>query len=520
MRKQLVKNMEIRRLALQNELDNRKNASERNRMGQFATPTGLSLDIQRYAKSQMEKCEKVRFVDPAFGTGAFYSALLEIFPSSRIHAAVGYEVDQHYGKPTAKLWADSGLDIRIEDFTQSEVPCNVDKFNLLICNPPYVRHHHIPKLEKHRLRKQVINTCDIEINGLAGLYCYFLVLSHSWMADGGLAGWLIPSEFMDVNYGMTIKRYLLTKVTLLHIHRFDPNDVQFNDALVSSAVVWFRNLPPKAGHQVRFTFGGTLAMPKLKKLIPAEKLFGTTKWTRFPSVDKNDSGEGPILSDYFNIKRGIATGCNRYFILTDKEIQRRGLPIGAFKPILPSPRYVRGEEIKSDQSGNPILERRLFVLDPPWAEDDIRQRYPNLWLYLEEGRAVGIADRYICQHRNRWYCQERRSPAPIVCTYLGRMNTKSSRPFRFLLNNSNAMVTNVYLMLYPKEPIENVFRERPELLRQVCGLLNKICPQVILREGRVYGGGLHKLEPKELGNVSADSIASLLPKILPKNAHN
>ena len=48
---------------------------------------------------------------------------------------------------------------------------------------------------------------------------------------------------MDVNYGKAVKHYLLSRVTLLHIHRFDPNDVQFADALVSSAVVWFRNKP-------------------------------------------------------------------------------------------------------------------------------------------------------------------------------------------------------------------------------------------------------------------------------------
>jgi adenine-specific DNA-methyltransferase len=55
------------------------------------------------------------------------------------------------------------------------------------------------------------------------------------MADDGYAAWLIPSEFMDVNYGAALKRYLTDHVTLIRVHRFDPADVQFGDALVSSS---------------------------------------------------------------------------------------------------------------------------------------------------------------------------------------------------------------------------------------------------------------------------------------------
>ena len=39
--------MEEQRLALQRELDAGKEQAERNRMGQFATPTGLAVDILR-----------------------------------------------------------------------------------------------------------------------------------------------------------------------------------------------------------------------------------------------------------------------------------------------------------------------------------------------------------------------------------------------------------------------------------------------------------------------------------------
>ncbi len=507
-----IAKFEARRLAIQDELDSEKEASERNRMGQFATPTVLAIDILQYAKMILGKNKKVRFIDPAIGTGSFYSALLSVFPKARIDVKVGYEIDKHYGAPAAVLWGNTGLDIRLEDFTRGEAWKETEGFNLLICNPPYVRHHHIVNSEKKRLKTRAQESCGIEINGLAGLYCYFLGLSHAWMSEGGLAGWLIPSEFMDVNYGAAVKSYLLDKVTLLHIHRFDPKDVQFDDALVSSAIVWFRKATPPRGHEVRFTFGGSLEFPKLERLVPAETLRHDPKWTRYPMNETHEPTNGPVLGDFFKIKRGLATGNNNYFIMSVEEIERRGLPLEAFKPVLPSPRYLPDDEIKADEKGNPVLERRLFLLDPPWAEQEIRESYPTLWAYLEEGKSLGIADRYICKHRKLWYSQEYRPPAPFVCTYLGRSDKKSGRPFRFILNNSQATVANVYLMLYPKGLIESALRDSPDLKRQVWEFLNEICPDAMLGEGRVYGGGLHKLEPKELGNVPAEAIATLVPQ--------
>ena len=501
---------EARRLAIQADLDAAKDQAERNRMGQFATPTGLALEILEYARHRMDSTQAVRFIDPAIGTGAFFSALLNVFPTDLVSDAVGYELDPHYGEPAARLWNDTILDVRLEDFTLAAPPLDEDRFNLLICNPPYVRHHHIQSRDKRRLKALIWESCGIEMNGLAGLYCYFLGLSHRWMEQGGLAGWLIPSEFMDVNYGVSVKHYLLDKVTLRHIHRFDPNEVQFGDALVSSSVVWFNKEQPPPDHEVRMTYGGSLLRPRLERLVPAETLRRDPKWTRYPIKVGHTESSVPTLADFFDIKRGLATGNNRYFILPIAEIEERGLPIEAFRPILPSPRYLPETEILADSTGNPVLDRRLFLLDCHLSEEEIKERLPSLEAYLEEGKAQGIADRYLCRHRSPWYAQEHRPAAPFLCTYLGRSDKKNGRPFRFILNHSEATAPNVYLMLYPKGLLQGAIADSPDLKPRVWEHLNSIGSKALLNEGRVYGGGLHKLEPKELGRVPSAGLANLV----------
>lgn len=501
--------LETERLDLQLGLDRQKTQAERNRLGQFATPTDLANDLLRYAHELLPVDKNVLFLDPAFGTGAFYSALLRVFPKRRILESIGFEIDPHYGGPTGKFWTDHGLTLRLEDFTQAQPNRS---FNLVICNPPYVRHHHLVAAEKTRLQQRTFEASGMKLSGLAGLYCHFLGLSHGWMAEGGIAGWLIPSEFMDVNYGREVKKYLLDCVSLLHIHRFDPNDVQFADALVSSAVVWIRNTPASAGHEVTFTFGGTLKAPRVIRKVSAQSLIHEPKWTRFPVSDVRDTNMAATISDFFRIKRGLATGDNAYFILPASEIKARALPLSLFKPILPSPRYVPDDVVHADENGNPKLERCLFLLDTTLPEDEVKARYPSLWKYLGEGKARGLHERYLCSHRSIWYSQEIRPPAPIVCTYLGRGDTKRGRPFRFILNESKATAANVYLMMYPTPLLAAAMEKDSQLIRRVWSVLNELTPEQLLGEGRVYGGGLHKLEPKELGNVQVPQLFDILQK--------
>ena len=64
-------------------------------------------------------------------------------------------------------------------------------------------------------------------------------------------------------------------------------------------------------------------------------------------------------------------------------------------------------------------------------------------------------------------------------------------------------------MLYPKPALAAALAKDPSLAEKIWKFLNSIRAEDLLGEGRVYGGGLHKLEPNELSNVPADQILEL-----------
>ena len=477
----------------QSEIDAAKSIDYRRRLGQFSTPNEFAKAIAVQTERYLRIPENIKVLEPSMGTGSFVSALFAVM-KKRIGSATGYELDQDFYQASVDLWNGWPVKPICGDFTKVE-PLNC--YDLVIANPPYSRHHTFGIEEKRRLQSLTKQCTGISVSGLAGLYCYFMLLSIKWMKPGAVGVWLIPSEWMSVNYGSAIREFLTGKVTLLRVHKFEASDVRFSDALVSSCVVWFRNEPP-SGARAEFTYGNNLSKPeRIERYAPTD-LSGLNKW---PPSGKMKTGEWKI-GDFFSIRRGVVTGDNDFFVLEEDRARDLKIPSRYLKPILPSPRNVKVDHVVADDDGLPTNVSRRFLLD--CSGSNLASLPETVRDYLSSGEGT-IAKKNLCASRNVWYEQEQRRPTPFLCSYMGRGASDKS-PVRFILNDTKAIVSNSFLMLYPRRQLMGMLSKNRECAQEIWNLLVAIPPQEILAAGRSYGGGLQKIEPRELSNVPCDSI--------------
>jgi adenine-specific DNA-methyltransferase len=488
----------------------RKRANKSDDQEIHLTPPELACEIAEYAVRQIEPGSPVHFGDPAVGTGAFYSALLQVLPRNQIASAVGIDISPQQVVVATSRWSHRGMKAMSGDYLHME---RLRRRTLVLANPPYLRHQEIRPQLKKELRERVSAMMSMRVSARSGLYVYFMLLSHAWMLPEAVAAWLIPSEFMQTAYGEAIRHYLTHKVQLIRVHQFAHDDPQFENALVLPAVVVFRNRPPSSAQTAIMSSGGTLGNPTTTDFVPVEVLCREAKWLiPRPHSSKRFSTDTSI-GDIFNVRRGIATGANDFFVIERAMAAQLGIPKRALRPVLPKARAIKGDIVDREEDGYPAVEPQLCLLDYDLSEDEIKTRHPRLMKYLMTARDLGILDRNLVRNRNPWYKQEKREPAPFLCTYMGR-GRADMPPIRFIWNKSDAVVTNTYLMLYPRAGLATLLRRQPGLAAKVFALLQETARETMSESWRIHAGGLHKIEPGELLKVRLSTCPAWLVRAL------
>lgn len=468
--------LESKRQQQQHDYDSSHSQLERNVKGQFATPYDLAVSITRDALSRLDSPAAV--LEPSCGTGAFISAIRKCDPDIAI---TGIEKDPSVFDIAAGLWNDENITLRNADFF--DVAQGLGGFDLLVTNPPYSRHHHLTSEDKAHYGAVAEKLSGRNLSQLAGLHAYFILAGTALLRPGGIASWLIPAELFSVNYGRAIRDYITHDVAIERIHFFDNDDLQFDDALVSSCVLVLRKRPTSAEDAALITAGGFDA-PCRSEEVPISELARIKKWQHFFS--RKDEEAKTHIGDFFNVKRGLSTGAESFYAKKRGEWHDLGIDDEWLTPVLPAPRFMHDSVIDADEAGWPVdYDRALLDIPIELNEEDL----PSAVRAYLETCPDKVRYSYTETHRKKWYSIEQRDPAPVVCTYMSRSD---KQPFRFVRNKSRAVVTTAYLCLYPNQSFTD------GELDEICTSLNSIAPKTLINSGREYGGGLRKLEPKEL----------------------
>jgi hypothetical protein len=366
------------------------------------------------------------------------------------------------------------------------------EYDAVICNPPYLRHHLLPKADKRRLTAHYGAKFHVELSSLSTSYVYFFLEALDRLRDGGLLVFITPADFLDTKFGEGLKQALATHTTIDEMLLFDRDELAFASVLTTTAITVARKRPPTARHIVRFheaTLDGGEVVRCKGNERSAKSLDATARWiTHFGEREAHLSAltrdRPKSLSDYLRVRRGMATGSNAFFVLPQAVVDAWKIEEKYLLPIVASARDLPDDELTVDAwQALRARGRPCWMLAVHEPLDALKKT--NVRRYLEHGVEQGVHERFNCRTRTPWYKPENVSPPDVIVTYMNRGRT------RFVRNSAGCRVMSVFLNGFLLDP-------SLDLSALLAALNSPETSALIERLGRTYGGGLGKIEPREL----------------------
>ena len=461
--------------------------------GQFWTPDWVAEAMVEYVLA--EPCSML--FDPAVGAGAFFRAAKTVarergFPNI---ALAGMDID-----PAALGQAlDDGLtendlaSVTIGDFVLQPPQT---KFPAIVANPPYIRQHRIAQADKEQLKRLSLQTTGKLLDGRAGLHIYFLLRALSLLERNGRLAFIMPADTCEGKFAHDLWRWIGANYALDAVATFASEASPFPGVDTNPLVFFIRHAKPRTTF-----FWARCCEPQTEALklwarsdlapVSAEALsFATrdlaegltTGLSRPPAAHPTSRY---VLGDFVNIMRGIATGANEFFFLTDEQAQQTGIPRDYFARAIGRTRDVPTDEITEETMASLRAHARptwLLTLngEPPEALPE------TVRAYIQTGEALGLPQRPLISQRKPWYRMETRAAPPFLFAYLGRRHS------RFIRNTAKIVPLTGFLCVYPKS-------NDPDFLKRLWGILSH--PDTIANlamVGKSYGDGAIKVEPRFL----------------------
>jgi adenine-specific DNA-methyltransferase len=458
----------------------------RKKFAQFFTPFPIA-DLM--AKWILRNNDLKTVLEPAFGLGVFSRAILNHKYDIEIK---GFEIDTTIYERAKQHFDDTeNINLLLQDYMYNDWK---NKYDGIICNPPYFKFH---DYDNKNILKEIETNLKCKLNGFTNLYTLFLLKSIHQLSPNGHCAYIIPSEFLNSDYGKLVKTFLIKSKALRHIIVIDFEENVFDDALTTASIILCAN--DNLTDRVQFSNIQSLDdLSKIDNIINAYPNYSNTeqtykfselnpeiKWKAYYQKQNSIRFKNLVpFSTYAKVVRGIATGSNEYFTFNTSKAKEFGIEEQYLLPCICSAKDAKSsfftwqdfEELKN-------TNKSVFLFN---AQNSTEK---NIKKYIQKGEEEEINKRFLTASRTPWYSLENRKPAPIWVSVFNRTG------LRFIRNEANISNLTSYHCIYPKQT--NLFSEIDiDLL--FAYLLTDTAKQIFEDNSRQYGNGLQKFEPNDL----------------------
>jgi len=232
------------------------------------------------------------------------------------------------------------------------------RFNVVVGNPPYVSHHNMVD-EQMQSAIQALKANNIDLDGRASLWAYFVLHSLQFLKTDGRMAWILPSSFLYVDYSRSVRRTIINNFRrTLVIHLGERLFVR--DGTEEISVITLCD-----GYQPSRNQSGTFEVIYAPSVGEIQKRIESWAGGGSPNIRSDINSTLALLSDdafqVFNslvcapgsktlgefclIKIGIVSGANSFFFLNKSHWNKYGLTEDVLSFVLTRFRFSKGIQL-------------------------------------------------------------------------------------------------------------------------------------------------------------------------------
>lgn len=471
-------------------------------LGTYYTNTELARILTRWC---LDSASRTAVLDPTCGDGVFLHAVLDRLiefgvanPGARLF---GVDVDTTT-EDSQRALALRGVpqgSLLLEDFLLIPPRHFGRPMDIILGNPPYVRHHLLDRETVERGRRSA-EEISVRLPKTCDLWAYVVVHGLRFLNDGGRMAFLLPTAILQTDYARPVVSALESRFRSVHlIHIRERQFAQASERTVVLLADGFRS-GRSAVKRYRVQTAGDLSqlLGDLDHSMTGPDGSRSLQWQshilKAPTANEQEKRAARVFQDclheyadplsaYASIRIGTVTGANGFFVRRPSDFSGVALdewtmPVVSRASWLRSPIWTRSDQQRAEDSDKAT---RLLLL----SENSPRVELFERWIDQAEG--AGLDRRYHCSMRTPWYALHEPEPPDAFIPYMG------VSPPRLTANSALSASTNT---------VHGVRWHMEETgTRAILSSWTTLFGIAVELLGRVYGKGVLKIEPSAAADL-------------------